>query len=289
MDATEKQEPTTRREQADYIVEHLTKIGVKINPSSRIGRAQRVLRRPDIIQPDDPDYQIALESIRDNYQLRLIVDTMDKHRASKAFNDAACFLRKDLALPQDELKDTPGRNYQFQLYVAALCTNAGLPTRHEEPDITCVVDGSAFGIAAKRLKSIDSLYANVKAGANQIAAAGFPGIIALDLTIAQNPANRRVMSAIESQRYLYLSDVRSRDLFKWRGDRIRELVDGKNVLGVWTYVSTLRLMPNRNWNHDCWSFWFGTTKNPEEDSLFEQFQKGFLRGIPNLNDLTEAN
>jgi len=141
MGIIEKRGPTTRREQADYIVERLTQFGVKINPSSRIGRAQRVLRRPDIIQPDDPDYQIALELIRDNYQLRLIVDTMEAHRGSKAFKQATHLLRKDLALPQDELKDTPGRNYQFQLYVAALCTNAGLATRHEEPDVTCDMPG----------------------------------------------------------------------------------------------------------------------------------------------------
>jgi hypothetical protein len=55
MGTIEKREPTTRREQADYIAERLTQFGVKINPSSRIGRVQRVLGRRDIIQPDDPD------------------------------------------------------------------------------------------------------------------------------------------------------------------------------------------------------------------------------------------
>lgn len=286
MGTSEKQQPTTRREQADYIVERLTQFGVRINPSSRIGRAQRALHRPDVIQPDDPDYQVVLESMRDNYQLRLIVDTMDVHRDSKAFNDAAYLLRKDLALPQGELKDTPGRNYQFQLYVAALCTNAGLPTRHEEPDITCDVDGTTFGVAAKRLKTLDSLEANVKKAASQIAGAGFPGIIAFDLTIAQNPTNRPVMSVIESQWYSYLTDARLQDLFWKHGDRIRKLVDGKNVFGMWTHVSTLRLMPDRTWSHDCWSFWFDTTTNSQEDSLFERFQKGFLKGVPHLNDLT---
>lgn len=289
MGTIEKQEPTTRRGQMDYIVQRLTQFGVRINPSSRFGRAQRALRRPDIIQPNDPDYQIALESIRDNYQLRLIVDTMDAHRESKAFKDAAKLLRKDLALPQDELKDTPGRNYQFQLYVAALCTNSGLATRHEEPDITCDVVGTAFGIAAKRLKTTDSLEANIKEAAAQIACAGHQGIIALDMTIAQNPANRRVMSTIESQLYLHLSHAQSYEMFEKHGKRIRELVDGKNVLGVWTYVSTLRLMRDRTWSHDCWSFWFDTTTNAEQAILFEQFQHWFLKGVRNLNDLTEPN
>ena len=282
MKISEKHNPATRRDQADYIVKQLTRFGVRINPSSRIGMAQRALRRADSIQPDDPDYQIVLESIRDNYQLRHIVDTMDAHRESKAFKDAMHMLRKDLALPQNELKDSPGRNYQFQLYVAALCTNAGIVTRHEEPDVTCDVDGTKFGIAAKRLKTINSLEDNVKDAAKQISNAGIPGIIALDLTIAQNPANRRVMSAIESQWYTILSDARSEDLFKEHGVRIRELVGGKNVLGVWTYMSTLRLMPDRTWSNDCWSFWFDTAENAVEDALFDRFQKRFLKGVPFL-------
>jgi hypothetical protein len=78
-------------------------------------------------------------------------------------------------------------------------------------------------------------------------------------------------------------------LFKAHGNRIRELVVGKNVLGLWTYGSTIRLMPDRTWSHDCWSFWFDTTKSGEEDVLFEQFQKGFLKGVPNLIDLTKTN
>jgi hypothetical protein len=110
MGATVKREPQTRLEQAEYVVERLTEFAVRINPSSRIGKMLRVLRRPGIIEPEDPDYAIVLESIRDMYQLRLIVDTMGVHRQSPEFRVAADLLRKDLALPQDNLKDTPGRN-----------------------------------------------------------------------------------------------------------------------------------------------------------------------------------
>ena len=199
MNNIEKPEPTTRQEQMDYIVEHLKEFGLRIHPLSRIGRAQRVLGRADTVQPDDPDYEVALETIRDNYQLRLIVDTMDAHQESKAFKDAMHLLRKGCRLPQEDSGDNPGRNYQFQLYVAALCMNAGLATRHEEPDITCDIDGTTFGIAAKRMKTMDSLEDNVKGAAKQIFDTGYPGIIALDLSIAQNSTNRRVKSAIERQ------------------------------------------------------------------------------------------
>jgi hypothetical protein len=284
MAAKMKRTPQTRREQAEYVVERLTDFGVRINPSSRIGRMLRILRRPGIIEPDDADYPIVLESIRDMYQLRLIVDTMDAHRESRGFRVAADLLRKDLALPQDESKDTPGRNCQFQLYVAALCTNARLPTRHEEPDVTCDVEGAVCGIAAKRLKTIEALEENVKDAAGQIRRAAIPGIIALDLTLAQNPTNRRITSSLESQLHVNLSHAKYHDLFDKKGESIRELVAAKGVLAVWVFESTLRLMNDRTWRHDCCSFWFDTTEDATQDRLLDRFRTRFLSGVPNLID-----
>ena len=286
MGATPKREPQTRREQAEYVVERLADFGVRINPASRIGRMLQILRRPEIIEPDDSDYSIVLESIRDMYQLRLIVDTMDSHRESHEFRVAADLLRKDTALPQDAHKNTPGRNHQFQLYVAALCTNAGLPTRHEEPDVTCDVKGTTFGIAAKRLKTIAALDENIRDAAEQIRRAGIPGIIALDLTLAQNPTNRRITSSVESQLFVNLSHAKNNDLFNRNCDSIRRQVAGKGVLSVWVFESTLRLMEDRTWSHDCSSFWFDTTKDGMEDRLLDQFKSRFLRGVPNLVDYT---
>ena len=279
-----KPEPLTRWEQAEYVAERLTDFGVRINPSSRIGRILRILRRPEIIEPDNPDYAVALESIRDMYQLRLIVDTMDAHRESPEFELAASLLRKDSALPQDERKDTPGRNHQFQLYVAAVCTNASLPTRHHEPDVTCVVGGTLFGIAAKRLRSIGALEENVKDAADQVRRACIPGIVAFDLTLAQNPTNRRITSSLETQFYVYLSQARCRDLFERNGEVIRLAVAGKGVLAIWTYESTLRLTTDRTWSHDCWSFWFDTKMDESEEALLNEFRAGFLKGVPNLID-----
>ena len=281
---TTNEEPKTRCEQAKYIVERLRDVDLRINPSSRIGRMLQILCRPETIDPDDSDYPIILESIRDMHQLRLIVDTMDAHSESQKFRNAVNFLRKDCALPQDERKDAPGRNYQFQLYVAALCTNAGIPTQHEEPDVTCVIQDTIFGIAAKRLKTIEALESNVRKAADQISRAGMPGIIALDLTLAQNPTNRRITSPLESQLYVPLSHAKSNDLFDKNGESIRQLVAGKGVLAVWTYESTLRWKEDRSWSHDCSSVWFGTTKDETEDRLLDQFRARFLSGVPNLND-----
>ncbi|MEZ6049169.1 MAG: hypothetical protein R3C11_27055 [Planctomycetaceae bacterium] len=174
----------------------------------------RILRRPGIIEPDDPDYLIVLESIRDMYQLRLIVDTMNVYRESPNSIWPPGYCGKILPYHNMIMHNTPGRNYQFQLYVAALCTNARLPTRHQEPDVTCLVGSTLLGIAAKRLKTIRAFKENVKNAADQVRLAGIPGIVALDLTLAQNPANRHITSSLESQLFVQLSQARSSDFFE---------------------------------------------------------------------------
>lgn len=278
--------PKTRFEQAEYVVRRLTEFGIKIDPSSRIGRMLRVLRGPTI-QHDDPDYPLAIESIRDMYQLRLIVDTMDAHREDPEFRKAANILKKDASFP-DEGNQSPGRNYQFQLYLAALCTKAGLPTRHDEPDVQFDFEGTTFGIAAKRLRTFSQLEEHVKDGADQTRRAGVQGMIALDLTIAWNPTNRRVLSQIESQLYKPISSAKTQNFAADYGDKIKSWVAGEGVLSIWTFESTLRLMPDRKWSHDLWGFWYPTTENEAQEYLLHKLQKGFLSGVPSLIDLTEA-
>jgi len=278
--------PKTRVEQAEYIVKRLTEFGVRIDPNSRIGRMLRVLRRPGTITPEDQDYSLAIESIRDMYQLRLIVDTICAHSNDREFRRAINILRKDLAFPE-EGEQSPGRNYQFQLYLAALCTNAGHPTRHDEPDVQFDFDGATFGIAAKRLRTFSSLEDHVKDGADQIRRAGHPGLIALDLTIAWNQTNQRILSPLQGQLYEYAFSAKTRTFVADYGDRIRSLVACKGVLSIWLFESILRVTPEPNWTQDLWTFWFPTAENEKADDLLYKLQSGFLSGVPNLVDMTE--
>ena len=146
-------EPRTRVEQAAYVVERVQSLGVRIHQASRLKLMLRTLEKGDI-ESDDGRYPIALESIRDMNQLRLIVDQMEAHRENSKFRASVEKLLKDAVLPQDGNSNTPGRDTQFELYVAAICLRAGmLPVDYDEPDITCFVEGTKFGIAAKRLKT----------------------------------------------------------------------------------------------------------------------------------------
>ena len=134
------------------------RLGINPHPSSRLMLMLRTLQRGQYAPFEDSQFPVALESMRDTYQLGIIVAQMRAHRDNPKFRDRVRRLLKDSALPQDGGQNTPGRDIQFELYLAAICLNAGLhPVDYEEPDVTCVIDGMKFGIAAKRLKSLSSL------------------------------------------------------------------------------------------------------------------------------------
>ena len=75
------------------------------------------------------------------YQLKLVVDQMEAYRSHPAFL-ASRKLVQDAALPQGSKPQTPGRDAQFELYLAAICLRAGMvPVAYAEPDLTCSIDG----------------------------------------------------------------------------------------------------------------------------------------------------
>jgi hypothetical protein len=190
-------------------------------------------------------------------------------------------------LPQHD-QDSPGRDHQFELYLAAICQNAGLvPIDFEEPDITCFVDGTKFGIAAKRVKSrsVSHLVKRIGEGADQLKGQGLPGIVAIELSLSRNRNNRPIISQIESQMYLMIADAKNRQFRDKNGDAIRRCVAGTGVRAVLVIESVLRLRLDRQWSHEGMLSWVPTTLDDEQrDALFDAFYDGFLKGVPNLED-----
>jgi hypothetical protein len=255
-------------------------------PPSRVVEMHRVLSRENV-PFDDPDFPTALESLRDLDQLMFIFEQLHVHRDNPRFQGVVKHLLSDPVLPQHG-KDSPGRDRQFELYVAAICQNAGLvPVDCEEPDITCFIAGTKFGIAAKRLKSRkpSQLERRVRKGADQLKQQGLPGIVALELSLSRNQSNRPIISQIESQLYPMIADAKNRQFRDRHGDAIRRWVAGTGVRAVLVIETTLRLRPDRRWSLDGTLSDVPTTlDNEQPDPLFIAFYDGFLKGVPNLED-----
>lgn len=283
---SERALPRTRVEGAAWVIARVRELGLSPEPTSRLMEMHRVLSRGHV-PFDDPDFPAALESLRDLHQLVFVFTQMEAHGDRPSFRKLVTHLLNDSALPQHDLENSPGRDKQFELYLAAICQKAELlPVGYDEPDVTCHVNGTKFGIAAKRVKSRNrsQIRKHVRKAADQLKGQGLPGIVALDLTLSRNRANQPIISQIQSQMHLLIADAKNRQFREENGESIRRIVAGTGVRAVLVMESTLRLRPDRQWWHDGMLSWIPATEDESQDPLFEAFYEGFLKGVPNLDN-----
>jgi hypothetical protein len=192
--------PRPRPQLATYVLDTIEAAGVRVPPSSRLWRMHRLLHSGHtIIQPDHPEYEIALEAERDLQLLGFVFDQCASAPPTPGYIERLEKLVDDSVLPQDNRTKSPGRDAGFELYIGGVCTAAQLfPVSWEEPDVTCVWDGVKYGFAAKRIKSINSLEDRIGGAVDQIQRSGLPGIIVLDVGVAFNPDNHRIAQMPET-------------------------------------------------------------------------------------------
>lgn len=264
---------------AAYVIAQFEAMGLA--PPNRIVNLHRVLDA-DFIPFDHADFSTALEALRDLHQLRFIFEELREHRDTKAFYNVAKHMVNDSPLPQDDA-NSPGRDRQFELYLAAICQKAGLiPICYDEPDVVCTVDGVKFGIAAKRIKSQSmlALGKHIKKAARQLAGQSLPGIVALDLTLSRNPTNKPMTSRLKEQVFPIISDAKSRQLYELHKETIQRWIAHMNVRAILLVEFNYSIKPNNRWGQDGTLFWIPASGGL--DSLFESFFDAFSKGIPNV-------
>lgn len=269
----------TRIGRLNYIIEKLRQFGMK--DSSRLMRMKEVLER-GYIAPDDPDLQIALESMRDIHQLGLIVDTMESSRGDAEFRQNLKHLPHDEVLPQDE-QNTPGRDFQFQLYIAALCLNAGLKVKYGKSDVTCIVNGSTYVIEAKRVKGYKKLLGRVAEAAMQILEAGIPGIIAIDLTIPRTKDIKLTTSRLLDGIHEMEADQRKERYFQEHENQLLDCVKGTGTLAVLVFESVVKRPQYKDREHIVTRLWFHTTNGGLNAEKQLKELKVALKKCPNMN------
>lgn len=136
----------SRRENATYVLEHFRQRGFEPSPSSRFGKMERIMSGPEFIPANHPDFESALEAERDITEFAFIFDNAEAFAGSAEFEFQLRRAMKDSVLPQDNAVDSPGRDAQFHLYVAAICQKAGMSPEFAEPDLVCKVDGCNLGL-----------------------------------------------------------------------------------------------------------------------------------------------
>ena len=285
VETVKQSEPKSAIETAEWVISQFRQFDVPA--PARIQEMHRVLSR-GLVDFDDSDFPTALESMRDLDQLKFIFETLGGHAGNPRFRAVLRHVSNDSALPQYD-SDSPGRDHQFELYMGAVCQRAGLiPVDFAEPDVTCMVAGTKFGIAAKRLKSKKptQIKSKICQGALQLGKSGLPGIVALELTISRNHRNVPMISQIQNQLYPMIAQAKGRSFTDEFGATIHACSVGTGLTAVLVNEFTFRYSHSNGWHHDGLSHWVAIkSATGEVDQLFSKFYDCFLGGFPKLVDL----
>jgi hypothetical protein len=223
-------------------------------------------------------------------QLGFIFDHIQIQPDNPKFQKLVKELVLDGALPQNDLEHSPGRDAQFELYLAAVCQNAGMvPVDYSEPDVRCVAQELSFMIEGKRIKNESNIRQRIKKAAEQIEETKTPGIIALDMSFAWNRSNMPVISRVQMQLLPLILQLQSHQFFDKHAKDIYRWVEGKGVLAVVVFNFRIRLSMDNEWGLEGMMTWLDTSQgNDEAKQKYMIFYEQFLRGVPNVKDAADA-
>lgn len=283
----------TWQELAEFVVGTLKQLGVNIPPASRLGRMHRIyVKNEQIDSGDGHQIDVVLEAFRDFSQLEAILEQRDYITPSDRLLELLDRVVSDTDLPQDSSDQTPGRNHQFELYVAARCVCAGFDrVTLEEPDLSFFYEGKKTFVAAKRVKG-NKAKTRVKQAAEQIYDAltsyrrDASGIITLDLSRAMNPENKRYVSSRshDACEAAYVDALEAIWMAKYSRDvqDVLKRPQSANVLGLIVHDSHVVKLRQGKWFP--WQMAVGVpSESLSRDSVnqFRRLVKSYDQGITN--------
>ena len=277
--------PRTFPELSSFVIATIESEGIAVPPSSRLRRMHDLYHSGvGTIEPHHPDYEIALEGERDMQLLAFAFDQLTELESSREYQGLLKKLVSDSVLPQNDRRNSHGRDAAFEIYAAAVCTAARLlPVVFEEPDVSCVLDGTKYVLAAKRPKTIAKLQRRVSEAVKQIARSGLPGMVVLDVGLAFNPDNHRIRRMAET---MFWSGYEANFNVTWseHQSKVQEIMARADVLGIIVHDYHVRQQD------DGWQLAGMTiripavTRTADEQRLFDRLSTLYTYGLPNQNE-----
>jgi len=275
-------------ENAIFVIKWLNDRGFTVKPGCRL------MQMHDLLQNGHhdyhtPDFWIALESLRDLVELGFIFEQLGGHAASPKFSAVIKrLLRKDKPLPQDDRRNSFGRDAHWELYLAAICQRGAMtPVGFEGNDVTCMVDGTQLGIEAKRIKSENNAKERIRKAIEQIIKAKRPGVVAVDMSLAWNEHNCPIIEPIHNALLDMKLEAQGRQFFHRHKAWIEERCIGKGILALLVFNFVMRLREGK-WRPHRHAVWFDLPQTQKESRLYESFKRKFCSVTPNRNDTIEG-
>jgi hypothetical protein len=213
----------------------------KITPPAgcRYLKYRNVLRARRDHVPSNAPNQEQLYATGELFQMTWIVGCFFEDDDIWPMIERAFF--QDVTVPTGVNTHSPGRDQQFELYVAARLQMAGLPASFAEPDIRSALSGWPFAVAAKRVKSRKGLLRQIKGARDQIERVAPDGIIALDYSYVA--AGEHFRGDLENG-HAWAQSFSARE-FHARWGSVSDAVSGTpSVFGALIFVRLFQLHPD---------------------------------------------
>ncbi|MEO0515459.1 MAG: hypothetical protein AAF086_09235 [Planctomycetota bacterium] len=170
------------------IEKKLSGLGVSIPIGSRYDQATKAMHKGWIVK-QSPDFPAAKEGFRDLLLLDFILHNLPRDVSHSELTMRLNRMLKDPIDPILNKNDTPGRNLEHEMYIAAVCQAAGLKPRFAEPDVIATHIGQDIGFAAKRMRNWRQFEKHCRKASKQIQKTQIPGWIVCEMTHAFQPDN----------------------------------------------------------------------------------------------------
>lgn len=270
---------------ANYILERFKHYGVGVPTSSRFTRFHDAVCNDDgssrgRIPESDPHFESAREALRDISQLEFFFDQIAPDPEKGKYTPIIQRIITDSVFPQDDMKNSHGRDAQAEAFAFAVCKNAGMNPVFQEPDVTCTLGDEKLGIAVKRVKSHSQLEKRLKEAAKQIWKTRLPGIVSAEVTVAVNPKNLSIVTNQDEAGVRQWWEGKQREIVESWDLRLRQTLGNKVVLGVLLHEHCpVRL----NGDYVLRSMTYGIeTASRNKGVLWSEFWKEFVQGLPDL-------
>jgi len=186
------------RDRLAQLLQRLEAAGIVVHPSSRFGRYSKELEiaaRSEYDMPPDDVLRVWHRLLIEVDDLDTIVSALSVEPVVRGWEEKTqATLSGGLLRTQDQ-NDCAARNIQFELLVASILRRAGYSIRlgdalNGEPDVLCTSSASRFAVEAKRPRSPAKVKRNIRTAQHQMAQHCLSGLVAVDLTILENPSDK---------------------------------------------------------------------------------------------------
>jgi len=163
------------------VIKELKSDGYRISDSSRfsvfVNELSNFINCASQVEFEKFDMTLLVEGFRDFAELNAIV------KSKKIRKENRREIQKIFSGMRKPSKDnlTQARDFQFELYLAAIFDLSGFFVEIAEPDFKFEYKGTIYSVAAKRISSESKIHARFSKAKKQILASNIPGFIAFSV------------------------------------------------------------------------------------------------------------